>query len=1286
MPVSLRIPLFFLLLLTAICSRAAAPVASFTENKGQWPAQVLYRVMLPNGALFVERSAFTYVLKSGGDAHVHGSTDHGSTNPPVNAHAYKVHFVGGEAQTTEPRARQTHYENFFLGNDPAKWGTGCGVFGEVVLKDVWPGIDLRMDGSTGLKYELTVAPGADPSVAALRYEGQDRMELKDGRIVVTTTAGQVFEEAPFTFQNTPKGQRTIKSVYHLEDDLLRFDITAGYDPDLPLIIDPTITFGSYTGSTADNFGFTATYDSGGHLYGGGIVFGQGYPTTVGVIDATFNGALIDAGISKWTPDGSNLVWSTYFGGSGNDSPHSMVVNSNDELYVMGATGSPDLPTTAGCFNNSFGGGSAMPLNGSYGYTQPNGTDIFVAHFNSTATALIGSTYIGGSGNDGINNSTELWHNYGDSFRGEIIMDANENPVVASVTFSNGLPTPGGPQVSLGGGQDGYCFRMDPALNNMLWATYIGGSGDDAAYGVQVDSNGELFVAGGTKSVNMPMAANAFQSNYSGSVDGFIVRYDLGGNLVGSTYLGTSSYDQCFLVQLNTADEVFVVGQTRGNYPVTPGKFANPGSSQFIHKFDHDLANSLWSTRFGNGNPGQDISPTAFLVSDCGQIYFCGWGGSVNVNVGNTSSSTNNLPTTADAFQSSTDGSDFYLMLLEPEAVALNYATFFGGNTSREHVDGGTSRFDKNGTVYQAVCAGCGGNDDFPTTPGAWSTTNNSTNCNLGVFKFDLARGVADIDIDGPNVICIPGTAQFVNNSVGGNAYTWNLGNGTTSSDFEPSVEYLTADTFMVFMVLTDTTGCRGPDTASVSVITVLPPIADVDTLPEMCAGMTVQLHATGGGSYSWFPATGLNNTNTADPFLTPLNSGTWSVVVTTQCGSDTAEVIVDLNVAQGSAGPDATICAGDQTILLADGGGTYVWTVDTTLSSLVVANPTATPADTTTYYVEITTPDGCMTTDSVVVYVVEGVPAPFLEDTLVCEGGSVGLLAPIADSYAWQNSPGLSALDIRDPVVTPAVPTTYIVVVTNVCGSITDQAFVNVIVPNAMAWPDSLVCPGERVQLRASGGISFEWDPAGLLDSAQSRTPSATIFGPTRFSVLTIDEHGCTDSASVILDTFPMPTMQVGPNQVMDLGDVIQLYALGAGTFHWEPTDGLYCADCPNPLASPEQSMTYTVTMTDTNGCKVNNTVTVLLNGTLYVPNTFSPNGDSFNDQWGAWGSEIKEFQVLVFNRWGEQIFKGDDLDARWDGTYSGALSPIDTYVWRIDLVEVAGKERTVYGHVNLVR
>ncbi len=1003
---SMRPVVRFLLTIVLICgfisARSTAPVATFTENKGQWPSDVLYRVMLPNGALFVERGAFTYVLHSGGPAHVHGAVKSTHAEEPRKAHAFRVHFVGGNAQANEGGSRQAHYENYFLGNDPARWGTRCSVFGEVALKEVWPGIDIRLDGKSGLKYELLVSPGADPSQARFRYEGQDRIGLLNGNLVVSTSAGEMIEEAPFSFQGSSAGSRTIDSHYQLSGQELGFDLPEGYDKNLPLTIDPTIAFASYSGSTGNNFGFTATYDADGHLYGGGIVFAQGYPTTLGVLDPDFNGGTIDVGISKWTADGSGLEWSTYYGGSGNESPHSMVVNADDELYVLGSTGSVDLPTTPGCVDNTFAGGPGLTFIIGYGYDQPLGTDMFVAHFNSTATALIGSTFMGGAENDGINNAPELAHNYGDSFRGEIIVDANGNPVVASTTASAGLPTNGGPQAAYGGGaQDGYCFRLDPGLNTVLWATYIGGSGADAAYGVQVDSNGELFVAGGTASGNLPMTGTPFQSGFSGATDGFIMRYGLDGTLQGSTYLGTSAYDQCYFVQLNTTDEVFVVGQTRGNYPVTPGKYTNPGSSQFIHKLGHGLNNSLWSTRFGNGTSDQDLSPTAFLVSDCGQIYFSGWGGAVNFGAGNSNSTTNGLTVTLDAFQSTTDGSDLYLMLLEPEAVALNYATFFGGDQSPEHVDGGTSRFDKNGTVYQAVCAGCQNLDDLPTTPGAWSNTNNSFGCNLGVMKFDLARGVADISIDGPNVICLPNAAQFINNSEGGNSYEWDFGNGTTSALEEPAVEYLTADTFLITMILTDTTGCRAADTASLEVITVPPPVAIADPVDPICLGLSVQLQASGGDTYEWFPIADLDDPLIPNPTLTPSASGTWSVVVTNQCGNDTADVVIDLSVPQGSAGDDIVICAGDSGMFAAEGGGTYLWSPTGTLSDPAIPNPIASPSDTTTYTVVITSPVGCITTDSLVVGVINGIPEPALEDTLLCIGSTVQLIGPVADSYLW---------------------------------------------------------------------------------------------------------------------------------------------------------------------------------------------------------------------------------------------------------------------------------------------
>jgi len=1278
-----RLLWILLLLFFAMVAQGAAPRATFTENKGQWPASVLYRVMLPHGALFVERGAFTYVLQKGGSAHHHGEAQTGHAHDPLVSHAFRVHFVGGHASSAVGGTRQGHYENFFLGNDTSKWGTGCGIFGEVVLNDVWPGIDLHIDGRTGLKYELVVAPGVDPAQAKFRYEGHDGLELKNGALVVNTKAGPLVEEPPISFQT--RG-RTVESSYHLSNQLVSFDL-GSFDRTLPLTIDPTLTFASYSGSSGNNFGFTATYDASGHLYGGGIVFDVGYPTTLGVLDDSFNGGTIDVGISKWSTDGAALEWSTYLGGSGNESPHSMVVNDNDELYVFGSTGSSNLPTTPGCVDNSFGGGPALTFIIGYGYDQPFGTDMFVAHLNTTATALIGCTYMGGADNDGINNAPELAHNYGDSFRGEIIVDGAGNPVIASNTSSAGLPVPGGPQGSYGGGtQDGYCFRLDPLLATVLWSTYIGGLGADAAYGVQMDSDGELFVAGGTASSDLPMAGAPFQGSFSGTADGFIMRYGLGGTLIGSTFLGTSAYDQCYFVQLNTADEVFVVGQTHGNYPVTPGKYTVAGSSQFIHKFGHSLSTSSWSTRFGNGSIDQDLSPTAFLVSDCGQIYFSGWGGVVNSSAGNFNSTTTGMAVTADAFQSVTDGNDLYLMLLEPEAVGLNYATFFGGGLSAEHVDGGTSRFDKNGTVYQAVCAGCQNNDDFPTTPGAWSNMNNAAGCNLGVLKFDLARGIAIISIDGPTTICTPGSAQFLNSSSGGNAYAWDFGNGTTSTEMEPLVTYTTVDTFTVTMILSDNTGCYAPDTASLLVITLPLPDAQLDPVPPLCVGLSAQLQASGGDTFEWIPTTDLDDPTIPDPILTPTASGTWSVVVGTQCGTDTADVVIDLNQPQGSAGDDRRICIGESTVLNASGGGTYAWTAHPTLSDPTTASPTVTPEDTTSYIVQITTPEGCISSDTVEIAVIDGTPGPVLIDTAICTGASVQLIAPEADSYSWEAAAGLADVTQRDQTVAPLAPQLYVVLVTNVCGSIRDSAFVDVIVPQADAWPDSVVCPNEPVLLGASGGVAYEWSPVQGLDDPTVQTPMATVAGPTTYTVTSTDAFGCRASASLVLGTHPLSFVSAGSDVAIDFGDEVQLAAIGQGMLAWEPPYALSCTACDAPVAKPQETTSYTVTLTDSNGCKVRDAVTVILNGSLFVPNTFSPNGDNVNDVFGAWGKEIRTLTMMVFNRWGELIYTGGSLDAKWDGTYSGQQSPIDTYVWRIDVEELVGHKRTLYGHVNLVR
>ncbi|MDQ3102008.1 MAG: hypothetical protein M3R08_11520, partial [Bacteroidota bacterium] len=491
----MRSLVYIFLLTCCLPAFAGTPRTTFIENKGQWPDQVLYRALIPGGALFVEREALTYVIRSG-DHHAHGDHHHDASDEKdaPKVHAWRVHFVGGSAVANSGSIEQSHLTNYLLGNDPSHWASDCRSFGKIQLTGIWPGIDLELSGIEGLKYDLIVAPGFDPGLARLRFEGQDRLQLINGDLHVITSAGTVIEKAPVVFNSDHSKLTAVASKYRLQEAQLSFEFPAGFDRNSTLVIDPELAFGSYSGSTGDNFGFTATYDDEGHLYGGGIVFDIGYPTTVGVLDPSFNSG-VDVGISKWSPDGATLIWSTYIGGSGSEAPHSLVVNSNHELYVLGSTGSFNFPTTPGCFDPGFSGGipASFPSVGTFEYD--NGADVFISHLNNTGNAFIGSTYFGGSESDGLNSGDGLFHNYGDQFRGEIALDANEDPIISTSTASLDMPTsPGAPQTFYGGGQqDAFFFRMNPALSLLLWGTYHGGNGHDSGYGIQLSSSGEIYV-------------------------------------------------------------------------------------------------------------------------------------------------------------------------------------------------------------------------------------------------------------------------------------------------------------------------------------------------------------------------------------------------------------------------------------------------------------------------------------------------------------------------------------------------------------------------------------------------------------------------------------------------------------------------------------------------------------------------------------------------------------------------------------------------------------------------
>lgn len=816
-----------------VCFLAAAGPGSkpleFIENKGQWTAPFLYRSSSSHGEVFLENGGFTFVIGDAANQNRIHELEHRKSGGQavLRYHAYKLLFDGGNTQPqTEGKKQQTHYYNYFLGNDEARWKSGLHPFLAVDYREVYPGIDVHVASqSENLKYDFIVAPGADPSLIRLRVEGADGLGVKNGRLQIRTSVGVVEELAPEAFQYSNGTRKKVDCRYRVKGDLVTFDLPDDYDHSVPLIIDPTVIFATFTGSSYDNFGFTATYDAAGHFYAGGIVSntngGTGYPTTTGAFQVAFGGGsgtdgsgfACDMAITKFNPTGNALIYSTYIGGVSNDQPHSMVVDTAGNLIIAGRTYSNNYPVSTGAFDNSFN----------------TGADLVVTKLNATGSALIGSTYVGGSGDDGVNVNANpairanLLHNHGDDARSEVIIDNTGNIYVAASTQSTNFPLQNATQSSNAGGQDAVVFKLNSTLTTLLWSTYMGGSANDAAYVLALDTaQTSLYVAGGTASNNFPMPAGGFWPTYQGgTVDGFLLRFQNGPSypVQKGTFVGQAAYDQCYGVQVDLQNSVYVMGQSAGGtFPVSPGVYSNPNSSQFIAKFDSTLATKIYSTVFGSGAVNDvNISPVAFLVDTCQNVYISGWGGALAGAAGTT---TNGMPVTADAQQGTTDGQDFYFIVLSKNAVSLLYGSFLGAVNVQEHVDGGTSRFDKNGVVYQAICGGCGG-QSFPTTPGSWSPTNGSINCNLTAVKiaFNLGSVDADFSVSPSNKGCPPFTVTFNNNSSNATIYDWNFGPGQGgSAAVSPTHTYTTPGTYVVRLIASNPNACRTLDTAFTTIV------------------------------------------------------------------------------------------------------------------------------------------------------------------------------------------------------------------------------------------------------------------------------------------------------------------------------------------------------------------------------------------------------------------------------------------------------------------------------------
>ena len=778
----------------------------------------------------------------------------------LHLHSYRVSFVNGSDDVNiVPEKALVHYTNYMVG-DKSKWTTHCKVYQGIVYQNIYRGIDVHYYTNEGnLKYDIVVHPGADPRQVILQYDGQTSLTLRKNKLYIQTSVGMVQELEPRSYQVSAAGRTEVSCQYTLlSNNRIGFTVE-NYSPNATLVIDPTEIFCSFTGSKSDNWGYTATFDNAGNLYMAGIVLdetngsgysggGGGFLVSPGAFQTTYTAFETglaadgdyeyDIGIMKLNSTGTQRVYATYLGGSGDEQPHSMVVDNSGDLIVTGRTSSPNFPVTTGLVGKG------------------GGYDLFVTKFNPEGTGLIGSIRIGGSGPDGVNyqpkydadKSVDLRLNYGDDGRSQVILDAAGNIYIAACSQSVDFPTTSGSFQPVAGNtsynsaapwdtQDGVVLKLNPTLSSVTFASYLGGHDIDAAFVLALSPlDNSIWVAGGTLSNPFPgtNAGNVYAATPFGGIDGFVSQISNDGTkLEKSTYFGTGLTDMIYGIQFDKAGNPYIMGTTNGVEPVVNSPFNQGGNQatgkQFITKLKPDMSGITYSANFGPGGiPEPNISPTALLVDRCENVYVSGWGGGPNNREGYTTTGTNGLTATSGAIKPTTDGSDFYFFVLQKNAASQLYGSFFGENNSNpssygDHVDGGTSQFDAQGVIYEAICANCYGNATFPTTLGAYQTQNGTgtTGCNEAGVKiaFNFAGVSAGLKTvthgRGDSVGCVPLSVSFQDTIRDAVSYIWNFGDGTpalATTSYAENHTYNAVGTYRVMLIAIDSNSCNVADT------------------------------------------------------------------------------------------------------------------------------------------------------------------------------------------------------------------------------------------------------------------------------------------------------------------------------------------------------------------------------------------------------------------------------------------------------------------------------------------
>jgi hypothetical protein len=626
----------------------------------------------------------------------------------------KMEFVGANLVTPRGKNRISWNNNYFYGNDSTNWCTDVPNYCEIIYENLYENIDLRYYVSEkGLKYDFIVHPEGEPDNIKFKIIGSDDLFINNEmNLTIMTEFGPIVDSDLYIYQEIENNKQKIGGRFNIIDSkIFGFNISDDFNRNIDLIIDPFLNYSTYVGGSGTDWPLEISIDLEGNAYIAGRTNSLNFPITSYAYDNTFNGGIgsnhWDIFIYKLNKNGSNLIYSTFIGGYGNDNAYGLTLDIEGNAYLTGITissnNTSNFPITSNAFDKTYNGGSS---------------DIIILKLNQNGSSILYSTFIGGSYKD--RDAT------GRDYAYDISIDTNGNSYITGWTTSSNFPTTNNAfDTTYNGNDDLLIVKINSNGSKLLYSTFIGGNYVDIGHDITIDDKGNAYVTGETGSVDFPNTTKSFDITQNGGQDCFALKLNQNGSkLIYSTFIGGSDYEIGYGIVLDSNYNAYITGGTRSdNFPVTSNAYNTIHNGNgtnfdaFILKLNTNGSIVLDSTYLGGKNfdTASDIR-----LDEQGYVYV----------IGQTYS--NNFPTTIDAYDESLNGSiDAFIIKINNNVSKLNYSTLIGGN----HYEMGYEiELDLENNMY---VTGYTKSSDFPTTHGVYDTTYNGNNTvDCFVMKFD----------------------------------------------------------------------------------------------------------------------------------------------------------------------------------------------------------------------------------------------------------------------------------------------------------------------------------------------------------------------------------------------------------------------------------------------------------------------------------------------------------------------------------------------------------------------